>query len=92
MVLEYIKEILATDKCRHQVMEYDIGVVTTYKKQADEIQVRCKKVFLNNITIGTAAVLQGQEKQIIIISTVSVGNVSEFTANFRVSSLYSNFH
>lgn len=42
----------------------------------------CEKYF-NDITIGTAAVLQGQEKPVIIISTVSVGNVSEFAANFR---------
>lgn len=88
MVLEYIKVLLSTDKCKEQVAEYDIGVVTPYKMQVEEIQSRCEKEGLNNITIGTAAVLQGKEKPIIIISTVSVGNMSEFAANFRVIILY----
>lgn len=82
-VIEYIEVLLATEKCKHQIHEKDIGVVTPYKMQATKIRARCGMNSWNNITIGTAAVLQGQEKQIIIISTVSVGNVSEFAANFR---------
>lgn len=84
MVLEYVDVLLQTEKCKHAVTELDIGIVTPYKMQADVIQERCRMAIKNDITIGTAAILQGQEKPIIIISTVSVGNVSEFAANFRV--------
>lgn len=83
MVLNYIKVLLHTEKCRKKIMEQDIGVVTPYSRQVTEIDSRCVSEFLN-ITIGTAAVLQGQEKQIIIISTVSVGSMSEFAENSRV--------
>lgn len=91
MVLAYIKVLLATTKCKQQLSEYDIGVVTPYKRQADEIKAKCEMECINDITIGTAAVLQGQEKQIIIISTASVGNVSNFAANSRVISFIFSF-
>lgn len=84
LIVEYIKVLLRTKKCRQQVRESDIGVVTPYKNQAHVIQEKLFASGLGEITVGTAAVLQGKEKQIIIISTVSVGIVSEFAANFRV--------
>lgn len=83
MVIEYVKVLLTTEKCKHQVHEHDIGVVTPYKLQADKIRARFEEHLSNDISIGTAAVFQGQEKQIMIVSLVSVGNVSEFAANFR---------
>lgn len=86
MVLKYVNVLLQTKKCKRTLTELDIGIVTPYKMQAEEIQERCKLAFLTEITVGTAAVLQGQEKPVIIISTVSMGNVSEFAANFRVTS------
>lgn len=63
--------------------------------QANEILNKCERTFQNNtnastndisndLTIGTAAILQGQEKQIIIISTVSAGYISDFAVDFRV--------
>lgn len=75
--------LLTTEKCRCEIKQHDIGIVTPYKLQAQEIKRRCDDESLNDITVGTAAILQGQEKQIIIISTVSVGSVSEFAANPR---------
>lgn len=83
--MEYVDILLTTNKCKYQLRQQDIGIVTPYKLQAEEIEAKCKCRFLNEITIGTAAILQGQEKQVIIISTVSVGSISEFAANFRVS-------
>lgn len=83
MVFAYIQMLITTNESFQQVTEFDIGVVTPYKNQVTEIKSRCDAAFLENITIGTAAVLQGQEKPVIIISTVSVGNVSEFAANYR---------
>lgn len=87
MVVMYIKLLLTTKFCKHEVLEHDIGVVTPYKMQASKILEEYKLAFNvenTNITIGTAAILQGQEKQIIIISTVSVGYITDFAADFRV--------
>lgn len=91
MVVEYINVLLTTDICKNEISGRDIGIVTPYKMQANEILNKCEKSFqnkanleANNITIGTAAILQGQEKQIIIISTVSAGHISDFAADPRV--------
>lgn len=85
LVMEYVDILLKKNKCKYQLRQQDIGIVTPYKLQVEEIKAKCKCQVLNEITIGTAAILQGKEEQVLIISTVSVGSISEFTANFRVS-------
>lgn len=75
MTVSYVEELLKTTKRWNQVGQLDIGVVTPYKKQANVIRAKLKESSLENITIGTAAELQGQDRQIIIISTVYVGNI-----------------
>lgn len=85
MVIEYIRVLLSTNACIHKIIDSDIGIVTPYKKQASKILESCERNFPgNNFTIGTAAILQGQEKPIMIISTVSVDHITDFAANFRV--------
>lgn len=89
MVIQYIRVLLSTNACKKKILDSDIGIVTPYKKQATKILEKCDWTFLaNNLTIGTAAVLQGQEKPIIIISTVSVGQLSNFACDFRVIHQY----
>lgn len=93
MVVKYIEVVLATNLCKHKISYSDIGIVTPYRMQASNISEECQKKFgveASNITIGTAAILQGQEKQIMIISTVSVSQVSDFAANFQVWFHYGN--
>lgn len=85
MVVKYVRVLLNTSACWHKISDKDIGIVTPYAKQASKIFESCERNFPGNkITIGTAAILQGQEKPIMIISTVSVGHITEFAANFRV--------
>lgn len=87
MVVQYIKELLTA---KHFISESDIGVVTPYKMQATKIlekYIQTSGAETTNITVGTAAILQGQERPVIIISTVSVGGISNFAADFRVSLL-----
>lgn len=87
MVVSYIEILLTTKFCKHNLLSSDIGIVTPYKIQATKIMSRCEELFpaeASGLTIGTAAILQGQEKQAIIVSTVSVGNISDFAANPRV--------
>lgn len=84
MVFNYIKAILSTTQCKHEVKETDIGVVTPYALQAEKIRKMCSS--LKGITIGPAEVLQGQEKQVVIVSTVAVNTntLTEFVTNSRV--------
>lgn len=84
MVCSYIQVILNTDQCKHNIKETDIGVVTPYTLQAEKIRNMCGS--LKGITIGPAEVLQGQEKQVVIVSTVAVNEntLTDFVTNSRV--------
>lgn len=67
---------------------YTIGIVSPYSAQCRKLKARLKAEFSeihDGITIGTAESLQGQERTIIIISTVrSNGNLGPFAADERV--------
>ena len=52
------------------VNQQDIGIVTPYKLQKQKIQEKLKKRGWNDIAVGTVETFQGQEKDVIIISTV----------------------
>lgn len=64
----------------------DIGVVTPYKLQCKHITRAIKRDKLGDITVGTAEIFQGQERPIMIVSTVrSNNNGIGFVAEPRVS-------
>lgn len=81
----------------HQLTQQDIGVVTPYSKQVQLIRDECSKKGFSEIMIGSAEVFQGQEKPIMIISTVRTDGLIGFVNNPRVRSkfnfkkLFSNF-
>uniref|UniRef100_A0A1B0DII1 DNA2/NAM7 helicase-like C-terminal domain-containing protein n=1 Tax=Phlebotomus papatasi TaxID=29031 RepID=A0A1B0DII1_PHLPP len=47
-----------------------IGVITPYKKQCQKITIECKKRKWEDIDVGSVEQFQGQEKPVIILSTV----------------------
>lgn len=68
------------------VMGSDIGVVTPYKAQHLRISQRFEQnILMKDILVGTTEIFQGKERPVMIISTVSVGSLSEFVQNDRVS-------
>ncbi|XP_055301212.1 putative helicase mov-10-B.1 [Sitodiplosis mosellana] len=85
MVMEYIDKLLKLKlKNGERISQSDIGVVTPYKMQRRCISQACHRGNLDDITIGTAEVFQGQERPIIIVSTVrSGGNKLGFVNNPR---------
>lgn len=64
----------------------DIGIVSPYKLQCKKIKEICNLNNFKDVAIGTAEVYQGQEKKVIIISTVRAGNRSlgDFLGNAQV--------
>lgn len=85
-VMDYIRKLLRFDPRRKvQVKQSDIGVVTPYKLQCKKIAGTCRRNKFNDITVGTAEVFQGQERPVMIISTVRTGGVLGFVNNPRVS-------
>lgn len=82
-VIEFVVELLTPDK--YQLSESDIGVVSPYKLQCKIVRTYCESRGYKNITIGSAEAFQGQERKVMIISSVrSGGKLGEFLANPQV--------
>lgn len=84
--MDYIKKILKEGSGKRTIRETDIGVVTPYKSQCQYIINCCEAAGLLELKIGTAEVFQGQEKPIIIVSTVRSGNGLGFVSDPKVRS------
>ncbi|XP_059844469.1 RNA helicase Mov10l1 [Hypanus sabinus] len=56
--------------CTSPVQPSDIGIITPYQKQVQKIRVLLRTVNLTDIKVGSVEEFQGQEKMIIILSTV----------------------
>lgn len=64
----------------------DIGIVSPYRLQCEMIRITCKSNRLDQITVGTVETFQGQERKVIIASTVSsqIENLSTFVSDPQV--------
>lgn len=89
-VIECINKLLSTkylpNNLPKRLTQNDIGVVTPYKMQRRKISQACRDLKFDEITVGTAEVFQGQEKPVMIISTVRSGGDRrlQFVNNDRV--------
>lgn len=83
-VIDYIKELLVLDVNGRKLVQTDIGVVVPYKLQSKIIKRICCSMELSNITVGTAEVFQGQEKSVMIVSTVRTDGRLGFLSNAQV--------
>lgn len=63
-----MKQLLAFSG--RNITEHDIGIISPYKKQSEEIQIACKANGWDKIQTGAVEIFQGQEKPIILVSTV----------------------
>lgn len=69
-VLRYVRQLIP-GKWNGQVVRCaDIGIISPYRSQCERIRAECEKEGFKNISIGSAEKFQGQEKPIIIVSTV----------------------
>lgn len=88
-VINYIQKLLRnTDGLGKPVTELDIGVVTPYKLQSKVIARACRRNAFDKITVGTAEVFQGQEKPVMIVSTVCTKGILGFVKDPRVRFLF----
>lgn len=84
-VVEWIVKLLKTKFDDKEVFLSDIGVISPYKQQCQLIREQLINNDLDGITVGTAEIFQGQERRIIIISTVRTNNELGFVSNEEVN-------
>lgn len=84
-VMDFVELLL--NRKDYKTSESDVGIVSPYKLQCKVIRQRCDKKGYKDIRIGTAEVFQGQERKVMIISTVQSGKktLSSFLRNPQVS-------
>merc|ERR1719186_713093 len=69
-VVEYIEDLLHTREFGIRVQAKDIGVISPYRRQVQKIRARLAAKHINDVTVGSTEEFQGQERRVIIISTV----------------------
>jgi helicase MOV-10 len=69
IVVKYVEELLKARGVR-KVKQTDIGVISPYRKQVQKIQQVLKKLNLAEVAVESVEKFQGQERLVIIISTV----------------------
>ncbi|EFA02630.2 putative RNA helicase armi-like Protein [Tribolium castaneum] len=89
IVMDYLNKLIGCKMQGISINEDHIGVVTPYKKQAEKIRHSClKKKYSESLMVGTVEQFQGQEKLIIIISTVrSKSDLIKFDLKFHLGFL-----
>ncbi|XP_076663314.1 putative helicase mov-10-B.1 [Andrena cerasifolii] len=69
-VMYCTKKLMSGKLGTRQIQQQDIGIITPFKRQKIMIDKILNKLGLHNITVGTVETFQGQEKEIIILTTV----------------------
>ncbi|KAJ6648016.1 putative helicase mov-10-B.1, partial [Pseudolycoriella hygida] len=89
-VMGFIRTILNSNE---RVKQSDIGVISPYKLQCEFLRLLCKRDGFHEITVGTAEKFQGQERKIIIASTVcsSKEAPSSFVSDPQICTSYHLF-
>lgn len=86
-VLDYVKKIMASSTTP-RICQSDIGIITPYSKQAQKIRTMLKSRAYNDVAVGPTETFQGQERRVIIISTVrSNKEFMEFDLEHRLGFL-----
>ena len=68
ITIDYLERIFKMSN--RNVCQSDVGIISPYRKQCEQLTERCAKYGWTKIQIGSVEIFQGQEKPIIIVSTV----------------------
>lgn len=66
--MDYLQRIFGMPNIH--ISQSDIGIISPYRRQCEQLTEKCQSNGYPDIQIGSVEIFQGQEKPIIIISTV----------------------
>ncbi|KAJ2974090.1 hypothetical protein NUW54_g11947 [Trametes sanguinea] len=82
-VLEYIKTLLNDHS--HPIRSEEIGVIAPYYAQVRKIRLLLRREHIEDVKVGSVEEFQGQERRVIIISTVrSTRDMLSYDAKFTL--------
>ncbi|XP_017270570.1 putative helicase mov-10-B.1 [Kryptolebias marmoratus] len=94
VLMDYVRNLLQTDgkKGMAKIAAKDIGIIAPYRKQVQKIRKALEKVGkdfkfqdMNLLKVGSVEEFQGQERRVILVSTVrSSSNFMEFDKKFNL--------
>lgn len=89
VVLTYLNRLMGSKMNGLAINASHIGIISPYKKQVEKIQAACSRIpNTGDLMIGTIEQIQGQERLIIIVSTVrSNSDNLRFDTRFRLGFL-----
>ncbi|EIN09073.1 P-loop containing nucleoside triphosphate hydrolase protein [Punctularia strigosozonata HHB-11173 SS5] len=67
-VKAYVQDLLGN--AEFPVEQHDIGIITPYHAQSLKIRAALRAIHLTDIKVGSTELFQGQERRVIIVSTV----------------------
>lgn len=70
IVIDYVNKILNKEMGNGIIRQKDIGIVTPFRLQRSIILRAFEKKGWDDIAVGTVEIFQGQEKDVIILSSV----------------------
>ncbi|KAF4530666.1 hypothetical protein B566_EDAN004905 [Ephemera danica] len=70
LVVKYVKKILDSKFCGRQMKAADIGIISPYRRQIDKLHRALERSRLRGLSVGSVEEFQGQERTVIIVSTV----------------------
>lgn len=90
VVIDFVKKLLTPGNTlsKHPIKQTDIGVVAPYKLQCKILASICRQNNFNDVTVGTAEIFQGQERPVMIISTVRTDKMLGFVNDPQVKNNY----
>ncbi|XP_025829090.1 putative helicase MOV-10 isoform X2 [Agrilus planipennis] len=70
VVMSYIDKLIKFGLRNCHINAEQIGIISPYTKQVEKIRNACRAKNLENITVGSVEKFQGQERLVILLSTV----------------------
>uniref|UniRef100_A0A3B4A9G8 RNA helicase n=1 Tax=Periophthalmus magnuspinnatus TaxID=409849 RepID=A0A3B4A9G8_9GOBI len=74
VLMDYVKDLLQTqgNNGLSNISPQDIGIIAPYRKQVQKILARLSELNMCLLQVGTLEEFQGQERRVILVSTVRI--------------------